>query len=206
MMNKKIIILILILAVITVVSGCGKKKIEPVVNNNTKPIATTTEPEAPPEEVINYLENGEIDISNWKTYRNELYKFEIKYPEFLRQSEINDKHYFDFDFAKDKNWDINIGGTFPTFLDLTIDEKIKKIGNVDSRNESFKRIEIENGMILYEKSITKRGYGPGALILGKNQILYGSIQIFDENVHSSEHDPKYNKVFIRMLETAKFDK
>ena len=81
MQTKKITILVLCLAVMTVVSGCIKKQPDPVVNNNTKPIATTTDGQTSAEEKIKYLENGEIDISNWKKYYNKELGIEFMYPE-----------------------------------------------------------------------------------------------------------------------------
>jgi len=70
-MPKKFTIttLVLLASLGLAVSGCLKKPVAQPVNQNTNAntnVATTT---------------AEIDMSNWKTYRNEEYGFEFKYPE-----------------------------------------------------------------------------------------------------------------------------
>lgn len=77
--NKLIAIFIFALFALVLVSGCIKKQPEPAVNN-TEPVATTTEEEKPPEEVIKYLENGEINTSDWQIYRNEDLGLAFSYP------------------------------------------------------------------------------------------------------------------------------
>ncbi|MFA6215152.1 MAG: hypothetical protein WC768_01115 [Patescibacteria group bacterium] len=74
--SQKLAVITLLASLSLAVSACGKKPV-PVANTNldvnqavnqnlNTNIATTTE---------------EIDISDWKTYRNEEYGFEFKYPE-----------------------------------------------------------------------------------------------------------------------------
>ncbi len=82
-LNKKIIILVLILAVMTVVSGCGKKEVKPVINDDKQSIKQEQNNEKvedeKKEEII--ISTDKIDISDWQTYYNKEYGFEVKYPE-----------------------------------------------------------------------------------------------------------------------------
>ncbi|MCK5320612.1 hypothetical protein KAJ61_04440 [Candidatus Parcubacteria bacterium] len=80
MMNKKITILILCLAVMTVISGCGKKEIKTVVDDNNKQrvekVATTTK---------------KINGNDWKVYRNKVSGYELRYPNSWNCRESTDK-------------------------------------------------------------------------------------------------------------------
>jgi len=82
MINKKTTIttLILITSLSLVFSGCLKK--EPIANTNTNQEDLPSEASAQEEE---------IDTSTWKTYRNEEYGFEFKYPEDWVKFEYQDK-------------------------------------------------------------------------------------------------------------------
>ncbi|MFH1523091.1 MAG: hypothetical protein ABIE43_04725 [Patescibacteria group bacterium] len=173
---------------------------QPEPNNQGQEEQNQEEKQTHPEEVINYLENGEIDISNWSTYRNEVYKFEIKYPLFLRSYKNSTKKSFGFDYKKNTNWNFFLSNTFPTFTDLSLEEKINRFKNDTFKNE----IKIDSGYVLYGIEYTKGGYIPGALILGEKEILSAEFYLYDQSPEFTQYDPKYYEVFIKMLETSRF--
>ncbi len=82
--SKKLTILLLIAGLSLAVSACIKKPAPTNQNSNQN-------------QDINTNQAGEIDTSEWKTYRNEEYGFEFKYPEELS---IEDWSY------KTPNWEL----------------------------------------------------------------------------------------------------
>lgn len=87
------ILFISILAMTMVVSGCLKKqnRLSAIPSNNNKRIATSTEiTEKNIIEDDRATTTEDIDMSDWKVYRNEEYGFEVKYPEsWLIYQDIN---------------------------------------------------------------------------------------------------------------------
>ena len=80
MKTKNIVLILTILLVVVILGvffGLEKREVRaPTVKNNEK-IKETTKTATSTKET----ENSEIDTSNWKTYRNEEFGFEVRYPE-----------------------------------------------------------------------------------------------------------------------------
>jgi len=108
MANKKISNLILLLTVVAVFSGCAQKPAtKPTQNIDDSvqaEIATTTDNQQ--QEAVNMKEleinNSDIDTSDWQTYRNEVYGFEVKFPASLSARDWSE-------YARDWVLYLNIG-------------------------------------------------------------------------------------------------
>jgi len=126
--TKKISILVFLLVIAVTVSGCSLKLNKPVAveKNKKQEVATSTNRKnnIASSTVENKIASSteEVDISGWKTYRNEEYKIEFQYPSNLTVK----------DWASETpNWELllyvgknkNIGGGVAS---LGIDKNIKK--------------------------------------------------------------------------------
>lgn len=95
---KNTLIPVFVMILLVLVSGCLRKETG-IINNNISPIIDDVQTGTTSDSVENistttklkgevkYAENGEVDISNWLTYLNEDYGFEIKVPEFWVNSQ-----------------------------------------------------------------------------------------------------------------------
>lgn len=133
--NKLPIILISLASVALVVSGCLNKPATPSVNlnQNTNNATTTTE----------------IDTSDWKTYQNEQYGFEFKYPPTLsiKESDI----YINVLFADSFNINIDV-------LDNGLDPKTIKSAIGIVTQESLEEVVV-GGRLSYRFRDGDAGYG-----------------------------------------------
>lgn len=156
-------------------------------------------------ESIAYLPNGEVDTSDWKTYYNDHYDMEIKYPPFLEQyTKPGSDSIFSFKFEEDANWDIQFNSIFPNLQSLSLNEKKNRFINESTRNPTFEAIELDNCFIFYQHNKTKSGYRPGAQIFSSDSIIVGNIQIYSTEYSFEEYDPKYIDAFKAMLESIEF--
>jgi len=126
MKTKNIVLILTILLVVVILGvffGLEKREVRaPTVKNNEKTkestkTASTTKITTSTKETL-----SEIDTSNWKTYRNEEFGFEIKYPEGWSASETND--YYSF-VVKDKSESFLYIGIPP--LGFSYDENEAKV-------------------------------------------------------------------------------
>ena len=172
--QKTLIFSILLLAgLILVVSGCLKKPPvntnQPVNQNQNTDTATTT---------------GEIDTSNWKSYRNEEYGFEFKYP-----GEVEGKKfsiYFNESIKSSKNVIFGVAIT-PTglgyqdhLLIFNVIEKNSKeiedllpIGVLSNQKELKRNFQVNNKSVVGYESKIKSGYNEDLIFISQWLLIPG---------------------------------
>jgi len=204
MKKSTIILIILVFIVLGVVLGFliwskelannGQPNInQPAVNqlitNNPEPTATTTEPE---------IITSDVDTSEWKTYRNEEYGFEVKYP-----AKYDDAKNYSVWIASNKeigllfDWGVNKG-----------QEGIFSISAYDKnfKNElvEAKRVKILNKQIRfldYQAEIIELYSLNKGFMIERDDLLYLIGSSFSENYYI-----KYDeyKEFYAITSTLKF--
>ncbi len=155
---------------------------------------------------IKYLDNGEIDTSDWKTYRNEVYGLTMKYPPFLNASKKDAKH---FRFGIEGDW--NYHYYFHKFnifdcLDLnTMEERKQYFTEKYSEKPGYEQLDIRNGYAFFYYGHTKSGYRPTVNIIGKEYSLSALKEIYSQTPNFDKEDQKYIDIFKASIETIKFD-
>ncbi len=179
MTKKYLAFLVLMIAVAGVTSGCGKK---PVKNNNQNQVATTTE------EIASTTNNQiatttEINISDWLTYKNKEYGFELKYPKgwyWIDESE------------KWKEYRKNLGEPERKYFLIVKDAKEKLEGmeyeyviKVDFGKIKEKNIEVYIKKVLGSRINMFSGYLKSETV--KGYLLYR----YDNFPDMVDHDERY---------------
>jgi len=149
----------------------------------------------------------EMDISNWETYRNEEYGFEIKYP---KEAEVSKSLP-----------DVPLGLNEITLLYIILDDYMVKIagpyeasdvygGNPElEKNVIITKTIINNNKVLIREKITKTSafvyYSKSATIQGLNYNFLVNIQeMYDINSDYQSKIKEQEKEFDRILSTFKF--
>jgi len=226
-MKKQILFLVMIIAVMGVVSGCRKtteiikqgvnsKVVEKNSQNIQETVSTTTKQVLLKEE-IKHLPNGDIDISNWKTYRNEEMGVEMKYPNnwtFVEEAGYPRTHFYYDGIARDEFSPFDFG-------EAVWIQKIIKADWIENKSVKPEKIMIDgfNGEIY--KNIPG-GQEPGSvlmlfdeLVIDRNGYNY-IIELYNErasteNVQSKSIKPGWvrpvdQKIFDKILTTFRFIK
>jgi len=155
----------------------------PPTPSPTQPQATSTQPQ--------------IDTSNWKTYRNEEYGFEVKYP---GDWEV-DSGALPIGFSsKDGTYSIQMSPTFLNKNKWSIERKAQYIREaLKARVES--EFQVKGGIGFKISEQTKGGDIPAALIAGRSYTFYIGYEVYDKTL------PRYfqNKlVFDNLVSTFGF--
>ncbi|MBN1409082.1 MAG: hypothetical protein JW956_14880 [Calditrichaceae bacterium] len=191
---------------------------ESVTTSQSDILATGTAEKMSEAESIKYLPNGEIDISNWKTFKDNKLGFEIKYPPFLEMKDRSLTRFYVWKYAVDYkidiNWDLQCvqAGNGNYLYNLSYDERVKQLEDEFKTGDDYQKIDLSNGIILYsefdnrEKGVIHNLYLLRGMILNTNDfVMYCNNEIFEKNAMEQEsQNDKYGKVFKAMLKTFRF--
>jgi len=158
-------------------------------------------------EVVNN-QKDEIDTSDWKTYRNEEYGFEVKYPEewITVKRNLNQWNIIGFREKKLQPGDVNFSRIYidikDNSSDLTLSEYYKNLSKTsDMEIPDYYEINDVKYLIVDGMEAVQFLIIPGSISNTKTSILYdkGIIEV-DKHNDDSAIDDIYN----RMLKTFEF--
>lgn len=204
-MKKKNLIIILVLIVVAIIGAWYVKNKKQQIAENQK--------KQQEELVKKENQNQEIDTSDWKIYRDEKYKFEIKYdPEWRVKEARNTQAGEDGLFILiDGNYGINVGAE-----EVLTQEKPqvwleRKITKMKAKKENEKVYKINNNKIYYSKIIVDNSYNQNTYVISNNGSLisfYFSDTSEKENSETGTTEKidysRYIAAFEKMVNSVKF--
>jgi hypothetical protein len=215
MIRSSFLQFLLISVVILIMTGLGyagwkfkgKKEIksEPILIT----LPTLEETDKPEEEKP---EVSEIDISDWKTYRNEEFEFEVKYPKNFRLyspneqfSSITSYDMFDLKYEKGNMEGLKLQIIINQQKQTTVQKVFELLGQETEFGESiFFKEKLENYVIFRNiKWHTDQKGILGGIFLPSHAIYdptYGSLVVF--NIWDPSR--KFNETINQILSTFKF--
>ena len=190
--------IVLVIVIVVLVGAVGYfafvKKMEPVTQQPTPPATTqTSTPQQPSPTPIN-------ETANWKTYKNDTYSFEVKYPPDYYPYEFKGVIYFP-KVNDETNWGVTIFVNTPQtneFCDsekYVADQKVSMAGDSIISSKVFLSgisKEVSQLKVIYSNRATLLTYIPVKDCLNSKKILVVSAS---ENLMS-----QYNL----LLQTFKF--
>lgn len=156
-MNKLSVIVMSLASVALVVSGCLKKPVTPPVNQNQNINTATT--------------TSEIDMSDWKTYRNDEYGFEFKYPKDWTMYQQTEDPMIKFSVGFHRFGDTQKEGT-------EISDGAVFIVKILGKEDLLKRVSLYPAIYKFQKSQFKNF---DALVYKGNYIFGDDILVQDSS-------------------------
>ncbi|SRR6056297_449183 len=201
MSKKQPILFIAILAVtLSVFSGCAQQTQNNQVNNN-KDLEKAESGDAKDA-------SSDVDDSEWRTYQNKEYGFEVKYPKNWEYKENKIQLKNDKKLRGDKFITVTFGtresfpgGHFWSISVLSnpknIEEITKEIGNqFDKKNKTREKLNINNQKALFVKVTTSElsNWESNNVFIEKDNIVY---KISGSNLEKEKFEKFYNSFLLK---------